>query len=60
MRQASFQNLMRRLSRSGPRVETELWVSEHRKLVTLFLKVLNLGPTPCQVQELRTVHRPPS
>ena len=48
------------LSRSGPRVETELWVSEHRKLVTLFLKVLNLGPTPCQVQELRTVHRPPS
>ena len=48
------------LSRSGPRVETDLWVSEHRKLVTLFLKVLNLGPTPCQVQELRTVHRPPS
>ena len=35
----------------------DLWVSEHRKLVTIFLKVLRLGPTPCEVAELGTVHR---
>ena len=35
----------------------DLWVSEHRKLVTIFLKVLRLGPTPCEVSELGTVHR---
>ena len=37
--------------------QCDLWVSEHRKLVTIFLKVLHLGPTPCEVAELDTVHR---
>ncbi len=37
--------------------QCDLWVSEHRKLVTMFLKVLHLGPTPCEVAELDTVHR---
>ena len=33
------------------------WVSEHRKLVSVFMKVLGLGPKPCEVADLDTAHK---
>ena len=32
------------------------WVSEHRKLVSVFMKVLGLGPKPCEVADKNTAH----
>lgn len=34
-----------------------MWVSEHRKLVSVFMKVLGLGARPCEVADLDTAHR---
>jgi len=33
------------------------WVSEHRKLVSIFMKILGLGPKPCDVEDLQQIHQ---
>ena len=33
-----------------------MWVSEHRKLVSVFMKVVGLGRRPCEVADLMTCH----
>ena len=34
-----------------------MWVSEHRKLVSVFMKVNGLGLKPCEVADLHTAHK---
>ena len=36
--------------------QQNMWVSEHRKLVSVFMKVLGLGLKPCEVADLATAH----
>ena len=36
--------------------QSGLWVNEHRIITAVFLKVMHLGASPCEVHELETAH----